>query len=138
MSPNQPNKKTNFDYLRTYTAFLPKDLQEEYKEFLEAAEGQFQEIEKEAKRAESMESEIENLKDELSTVESERDNLQNEVRELEEEKEYSDRIDTKLGPQGEIQWSVDNISCKSMMEELDNAIHRGIPILKIENVLRAI
>lgn len=39
---------------------------------------------------------------------------------------------------GEIRYSTGSIPLKTMMEELEAAISRGIPILKIENVLRAL
>lgn len=115
-------KKTNFDYLsELIESHLAPAKQDEAKEFLEAINNEYVD-----------------MKDELKSKEDELDNKQTEIQELEEDISYSNKIETNLGSQGVISWSVDNISCKSMMEELGNAISRGITITEIENALRTL
>ena len=52
--------------------------------------------------------------------------------------EYEDEIKTGNGPAENIRWSAPNLAHKTMMEELDGAISRGITVQKIENILRAL
>lgn len=120
---NKKQQKSNVEYLRDYIAG-----NDEANEFLNA-----------------IESELSQKDEEISSLESDNhfndlkiNDLENEIETLEEEKEYEDTIDTKMGTKEAIRWQAPNQACKTMMEELDNAISRGVPLLKIENVLRAL
>lgn len=115
---NKKKNKTNYEFLQEILASNEEGL-----EFLEGFKSE-------------KENEIDTLKDEISTKETEIDDRDSTIKEMEEEWEYSDVIDTKLGANGDIKWEADNLAAKSMMEELDNAIRRGIPLMNIENILR--
>ena len=117
------NEKTNVDYLRE----LIKG-NDEANEFLDA-------IKDELDGANEL---IKGLEDDIKTLESDKHELKTEIVNLEEEKEYEDVIDTNMGPKEYIRWEAPNLAAKSMMEELGQAISMGIPLLKIEGVLRAL
>lgn len=115
MSDTLKKKKTNSDYLRE---LIEKHIEgankDEALEFLEA-----------------IDNEVSDLRGAIKDLE--------DAAELEgEEPEYKNKIETNFGSKGVIKWTVDNILCRSMMEELDDAIRRGVPVLKIENLLRAL
>lgn len=116
---NKKKSKTNYEYLKELLAGNNEGL-----EFLEGFKDE-------------KEKEIEELKDEVANKESEIDEKDTEITNLQEE-ELHDTIDTNLGATGKIKWQSDNIACQSMMEELENAISRGITIQKIEGILRAL
>lgn len=117
---NKKKAKTNYEYLQ--------EILSGNNEGLEFLEGYRDEKDKE----------IEDLKNDLSCKDAEIDEKDTTITNLEEEQEYADVIDTRLGATGEIKWQADNLAAKSMMEELDNAIGRGVSLLKIENVLRSL
>lgn len=112
-------EKTNYQYLKDILAGNEEGL-----EFLEGFRSDYDKV-------------IENLNDEISAKEAEIDEKDTEITNLQEE-DLNSRIDTKMGSTGEIKWQADNIACQSMMEELNEAISRGVSIQKIENVLRAL
>jgi hypothetical protein len=110
-------KKTNVQYLRELITVG----HEERIEFLESIET---ELVKKDERILELEGE---LADAVDTEEKES-----------AEAEYTDVIDTKMGNNESIRFSAPNLACQTMMDELESAIDRGVSLLKIENVLRAL
>jgi hypothetical protein len=116
---NNKKVKTNYEYLQEILKGNDEGL-----EFLDAYKDE-------------KEKEIEKLEDEVTSKEAAIDEKDTEITNLQEE-ELHGIIDTRLGAIGDIKWQANNIACQSMMEELDNAISRGVSLIKIENVLRAL
>lgn len=117
---NKKKEKSNYDYLKEALVGNAEGL-----EFLEGFKDEKQ-------------KEIDHLRDEVTAKENEIDERDTTITEMNEKAEYSDVINTRLGSAGDIKWQVDNLAAKSMMEELDGAISRGLSLLKIENILRAL
>lgn len=112
-------EKNNYQYLKEILAGNEEGL-----EFLEAFREDYDKV-------------VEILNDEISSKEAEIDEKDTEITNL-MEKDLNCTINTRLGSTGDIKWQADNIACQSLMEELDNAIARGVPLVKIENTLRAL
>ena len=82
----------------------------------------------------------------LESIETDQSELKDEIKDLEDKLEYGDddepeydcEIDVRMGANDNLYWKCNNMAGKQMMEELGEAIGRGIPLLKIENVLRAL
>ena len=113
-------EKTNYEYL--------EDILNGNEEALEFLEGYKQDNDR---ALELLNEEIEELEDEVKCKGK-------ELLEIQEEAEYEDEIKTGNGPSESIRWSAPNLAHKTMMEELDSAIGRGIPVQKIENILRSL
>lgn len=125
-------EKTNVDYLRHILDTLGNLMgADNYKESIEWLDA----IQDELNVAKSV---VTDKEDEITSLEEDTSNLKTELNEKEEESEYEDSIDTKMGKAENIRWSAPNLACKTMMEELGEAISRGVQVQKIENVLRAL
>ena len=116
------NKKTNIEYLRDIIEkHVGETNKDEALEFLEAIENDYND-----------------LKDEKVSEETRADEAETALQNIKDDAEYTSVINTGMGSNDNIRWDAPNISAKTMMEELAEAIGRGVPLLKIENVLRAL
>lgn len=117
---NKKKEKSNYDYLKEALVGNTEGL-----EFLEGFKSDYEKV-------------VENLTDEISKKDEEIDEKDTTITEMGREAEYFEEVDTRLGANDNIRFDAPNLAAKNMMEELQNAIHRGISLVKIENILRAL
>jgi cell division septum initiation protein DivIVA len=116
------NKKTNIEHLRDLiNDHVGEKHKDECLEFLE-----------------EIENEYEKMSDEVKTAESRADDAESELKNVQDELECSCEINTRLGPNDNIRYEAGNLNAQSMMEALKETIERGIPMLKVENAIRAL
>lgn len=87
---------------------------------------------------EEIQNEQTELADEVISAESRADDAESELVNVQGELEYSSEINTRLGPNDNIRYEAGNLNAASLMDALKEAVERGIPMLKIENALRAL
>lgn len=133
------SKKTNIDYLRHILNTLGNLMGENnYKESIEWLDAIQTELDVVKEKLEAAEKLLTDKEDEITGLEEDIANQKTELKEQQEQAEYEDSIDTGMGKKEDIRWEAPNLACKTMMEELGEAISRGITVQKIENVLRAL
>lgn len=132
-------EKTNIDYLRHILDTLGNLIGENnYKESIEWLDSIQAELDVAKEKAEAAERLATDKEDEVTTLEDDISNLKTELKEKVEQADYEDTINTQMGNGENIRWEAPNLACKTMMEELGEAIGRGVQVQKIENVLRAL
>lgn len=117
---NKKKEKTNEDYLKEILSGNDEGL-----EFLLGFKKDYENL-------------LEDLQDELNEKKIKIDENDDIIRELNDSADYEDVIDTRMGGLEGIRWSAPNLSAKLMMEELNEAISRGVSLMKIGNVLRSL